>query len=109
MLSYLLIPKQNSKISSLEELVTSSMSWVIRHGTSTESLFMVILDQQSIGTQLTILVCLMKEAGEDDRIYWKIGERIRQNPELLIGTGSERYTKIRNLVAGKQYAFIGVC
>ena len=42
MLSHLLIQRQSSTINSLEELVASSLNWIIRRGTSAETRFMVI-------------------------------------------------------------------
>ena len=43
MLSHLLIPKQNAPINTLEELVASSLNWLISGGTAEETLFMVLL------------------------------------------------------------------
>ena len=42
MLSHLLIPKQSASINTLEELVASSLTWVISGGTADETLFMVL-------------------------------------------------------------------
>ena len=43
MLSHLLFPKQNAPINTLEELVASPLSWIVRRGTASETLFMVLL------------------------------------------------------------------
>ena len=41
MLSHLLIKQRTSTINSLEDLLTSSLQWVIRKGTSVETVFTV--------------------------------------------------------------------
>ena len=41
LLSHLLIPKQNAPINTLEELVASSLTWLVAGGTDDETLFMV--------------------------------------------------------------------
>ena len=43
MLSHLLAQKQGPTINSLKELVASSLLWVVRRGSSTETLFMVVI------------------------------------------------------------------
>ena len=52
----------------------------------------------------------MQAVEETDRIYGKIGERLRQNPELVINapTEAERLEIIRGLIATRKYAYIGV-
>ena len=52
----------------------------------------------------------MQDAEKTNGIYGKIGERLRQNPELVINapTETERLEIIRGLIATRKYAYIGV-
>jgi len=52
----------------------------------------------------------MQNAEKTDGIYWQIGERLHQNPELVIHspTEAERLEVIRGHIATREYAFIGV-
>ena len=52
----------------------------------------------------------MQDAEKTNGIYGKIGERLRQNPELVINapTEAERLEIIRGLIATRKYAYIGV-
>jgi len=81
--SNLLNPIRLKSINSLDELSTSSLNWYLRKGTSSTSLIMVEKNK--------------------DSVYWKIGEKVRQNPELLLNSGS----KSRCGVVSGKYAYIG--
>lgn len=51
---------------------------------------------------------IIKGAEETDKVNWKIGERFRQSPELMIKSGPDRFLQIREHVASGKFAYIGV-
>ena len=51
-----------------------------------------------------------QNAEKKDKIYWKIGKKIQENPELLIASANEvqRINTIRRLIASRKFAYMGV-
>lgn len=108
-ISNLLAPHQSSSVNSLEELTASSLSWIIRRGTSLESRFLV--EKMYYFFLMSIILknkTIIKGAEETDKVNWKIGERFRQSPELMIKSGPDRFLQIREHVASGKFAYIGV-
>jgi len=56
-----------------------------------------------------ITISTTQEADKTNPVQWKIGEYLRNNPELILKEGPNRPMKILNYVSkyGK-YAFVGV-
>jgi len=109
-ISNLLAPHRSSIVNSLEELTTSSLSWVIRRGTSLESRFLVKTNHfVCIGYLFNFIsLTISQDADQTNIVHWKIGELFRENPELMIKNGPDRFQKIRNYVGSGKYAYIGV-
>ena len=64
----------------------------------------MVVIQYSLDQNKVQIILSLKVEKNKDSIYWKIGERVRQNPELLLNSGSEsRYD-----VATGKYAYIAV-
>ena len=64
----------------------------------------MVVIQYSLDQNKVQIILLLKVEKNKDSVYWKIGEKVRQNPELLLNSGS----KSRCGVVSGKYAYIGV-
>ena len=109
-ISNLLEPRPFLVVNSLEELTTSSLGWIVRHGTSLESNFLVqnwsiLLCTSLIDRNISLIFQMANRTNITD---WKIGNGLRKHPEWILEKGPDRDKKIRNYVSSGRYAYIGV-